>query len=293
MNAFQRAWLGIKNQWRLQLLSIFSVSVAFVCLGAFLLVVFNIAELHRDWATRGQLSVYLRDGAPPEAVGRIMTALNASPEVAEVMHITRANARERVLQHEADDLLAALPEAAFPESLEVRLTPISKERSIQVEVEAVTSKLKELPAVEAVQTYEVWTRRLLQLIKNGLIACGLLFLVVLLAVMSVVGSTIRLTLERRKDEVQVMKLVGAADSYVSRPFLIEGAMQGGLGAMGALSLLCLLFLIGGGEAVRELTRALGTPIRFLSPTLCAAMVLVGVLLGTLAAHLSLRRMLRI
>ena len=291
MNSLQRAWLGSKNHWRLQMLSVFSVSVAFVCLGAALLVVFNIHQLRRDWEERGQLSVYLVEKTPPETVAKIAQALRESPDVTSVEHVTQASARARMLAHSHDDVLAALPSEAFPESLEVRLVPDEASGSDGIRAQLV-AKLQELPAVEGVQTYEVWTNRLVELLGSGLIACGFLALVVLAAVGSVVGSTIRLSLQRRRDEVDVLKLVGATDAYVSRPFLLEGAAQGGLGAMLALMLLGALFLLLAGNATRQLTSAIGMSLRFLSPLLCLFMVTVGAALGLGAALLSLKRMLR-
>ena len=94
-----------------------------------------------------------------------------------------------------------------------------------------------LPAVDRVETYAAWSDRLAALLAGGVTASGLLALVVLAAVISVVSSTIRLALQRRRIEVEVLKLVGATDDYVRRPYVVEGAVQGALGATLALVLL--------------------------------------------------------
>ena len=296
MNAWQRASRGIKSNWRLHLLSVFSVSVAFVCLGAAMLIVFNVDRLYEHWSNRGQLSVYLKQDAAAEDVANIEAALRASPDVVDVVHVTSDRAREEVLSADRDDLLSALPPEAFPESLEIRLSTSGAGDDPTVSRAAVTSvvsKLRQLPAVETVQTYEAWTTRLGSLLKKGLAGCGLLAIVVLAAVISVVSSTIRLTLQRRLAEVEVLKIIGATDSYVRRPFLIEGAAHGALGASLALTLLGVLFLIGGGDAAQHFTHALGMPLSFLSLPICGLMILAGVGLGVAAAFISLRRMLQV
>jgi cell division transport system permease protein len=122
-------------------------------------------------------------------------------------------------------------------------------------------------------------------------AAAVLALVVLAAVASVVSSTIRLTLERRRIEVEILKLVGATDAYVRRPFVIEGAAQGGIGATAALLLLGVLYAIMRSHFDGALGTLLGYSPRFLPWTLSLGIIVVGALLGAAAAHLSLRRLL--
>ena len=79
------------------------------------------------------------------------------------------------------------------------------------------------PAVETVETYQRWTEKLSTLLGGGVTASGCLAIIVLAAVVSVIASTMRLLLTRRRMEVEVLKLVGASDAFVRRPFVIEGA----------------------------------------------------------------------
>src|SRR5690606_31254310 len=104
-------------------------------------------------------------------------------------------------------------------------------------------QLEALPAVESVETYSAWGQRLDRLLAGGVTVAGILLLVVLAAVVSVVGSTMRLALARRSREVDVLKMVGATDSYVRGPFVVEGAAQGALGALLAIVLCGILYLI--------------------------------------------------
>jgi cell division transport system permease protein len=119
----------------------------------------------------------------------------------------------------------------------------------------------------------------------------LLAAVVLAAVISVVGSTIRLSLQRRRTEVEVLKVIGATDRYVESPFLVEGAVQGAAGAVVALGLLGVLFVVVRSSVQSELALLVGTSPRFLPWHWGLGLVLLGGVMGALAAHLSLRKLL--
>jgi cell division transport system permease protein len=161
------------------------------------------------------------------------------------------------------------------------------------ELNAVVTKLRQLPAVEDVETYQAWTERLGRLIRGGVAAAALLALVVFASVLAVVGSTIRLALQRRRTEVEVLKLVGATDRFIKGPFLVEGMSQGALGATGAIALLGTLFLVVRGRLDSELSSLVGIEPSFLPWQVALGMVAVGMLLGMVAALLGLRRLVTV
>src|SRR5688572_4703337 len=233
MTPIQRAFRGAKNDWRLHLLSVFSVAVAFVCLTATLLAVVNVDRVRERWASLGRASVYLRREASNEQIDVIEKALKSSEGVVSVRRASSEDARRDVAGAAGDPLLEALPADAFPASLEVSVqSGMAADR-----VAKLAAQLEALPAVESVETYGSWSERLGAVLAGGVTASLLLGLVVLAAVISVVSSTIRLSLQRRRIEVEVLKLVGATDSYVRRPFVFEGAVQGAVGALLAVFML--------------------------------------------------------
>jgi cell division transport system permease protein len=129
------------------------------------------------------------------------------------------------------------------------------------------------------------------LLTGGVSAALLLAGVVLAAVVSVVSSTIRMSLQRRRIEVEVMKLVGATDTYVRSPFVVEGAAQGGFGALFAIALLAVLFGIVQSHFDSNLSALLGAAPVFLPWTLVLGLISAGALLGAIAAYGSLRKLL--
>jgi cell division transport system permease protein len=284
----RRARRGMVREWRLHALSIFSLAVAFVCLGAALLVVTNLRAVEDRWAHAGRASVYLKDGATQEEVDALRAALALVPGVTAVRYVSSGDARAEFGRHEVqrDPALAALPAEAFPASIELDVAPNMPDADLSDMV----AKVKALPSVDDVETYQSWTERLARLVRGGVAASALLAAVVLAAVLAVVGSTMRLALQRRRAEVEVLKLVGATDAFVRNPFVVEGSVQGTIGAAGAVALLGVLFLLVRGRLDNELAALVGVEPAFLPWPMALGMVALGALLGAGAAAASLRKM---
>lgn len=288
----RRARRGMLREWRLHALSVFSLAVAFVCLGAALLVLTNLKAIEERWAHAGRASIYLKDNAPAQDVENLKAALGHVPGVVGVRYVSAAQARAEFGVKEgtaAKTDVGTLPVDAFPASLEVDVRPDLTD----AEISDIVVKLKQLPAVEDVETYQAWTERLGRLLRGGVTAAAILALVVFASVLAVVGSTIRLALQRRRTEVEVLKLVGASDRFIKGPFLVEGSAQGALGATGAIALLAALFFVVRGRLDTELASLVGIEPSFLPWYVVVGMVLVGMLLGTFAALLGLRRLVTV
>ncbi len=284
MTLLQRAWRGARNDVRLYLLSVFSVAVAFICLGASLLTVFNVQALKNRWENTGRLSVYLKTGSLPEEIQSIKEALTRTTGVASIRYVTAKEARTELSETTRDPLFDSLADEAFPDSLEVALA------DGPTRVEKVALQLSALPAVESVETYTSWAGRLGELIAGGITATALLSIVIFGAVIAVVSSTVRLSLERRRMEIDALRLVGATGAYVRQPFVIEGAALGALGAAAAIVLLACLFGVVSQHFAAELGTLLGISPAFLPGWSILAMVVGGAVLGALAAVGSLRKL---
>lgn len=287
----RRARRGMLREWRLHALSVFSLAVAFVCLGAALLVLTNLRAIEERWAHAGRASVYLRDTAGTDEVESLKAALSAVPGVTGVRYVSAAQARAEFGEGESGKRsdVASLPVEAFPASLEVDVRPDVS----NADIAAMVQKLKQLPAVDDVETYQAWTERLGRLVRGSVTAAAMLALVVFASVLAVVGSTIRLALQRRRTEVEVLKLVGATDRFIKGPFLVEGMSQGAFGAIGALVILGGLFLVIRGRLDAELAALVGVDPSFLPWPMALGMVMVGMLLGMVAAALGLRRLVNV
>jgi cell division transport system permease protein len=289
MTTFERALRGVRSDLRAHLLSVFSVGVAFVCLVATLLVVVNVEHVHDRWQSIGRLSVYLRPSVNEQQVAELENALRRTPYVRQVRYLSSDAARRELLRDDPDEVLASLPEQAFPASLELETEePMSLERR-----QKIVTQLSSLPAVETVEAYENYSKKLGKALIGGVTAAGVLAFVVLLAVISVVSSTMRLSLQRRVLEIEVMRLVGATDDYVRRPFLVEGMTQGALGAAFAIVLVGILYGVFRASTVEQFSLLLGVSPTFLPFSLCFGLIVSGGLMGIFAAFISLRKMLSV
>jgi cell division transport system permease protein len=288
MGTTRRAQRGMFREWRLHTLSVFSLAVAFVCLGSALLVVTNLKAIEERWAHAGRVSIYLKETVATPDVESLKAALSATPGVKQVRYLSSATARQEFLATEGK-AIAGMPQESFPASIEVDVTPEMGDSDIA----SVVAKLEKLPGVEEIETYQAWTERLGRLLKGGVAAAFVLAFVVFASVLAVVGSTIRLALQRRRTEVEVLKLVGATDRFIKGPFLVEGSAQGAMGAVGALGLLGVLFFIVRTRLDGDLALLIGVEPTFLPWYLALGMVAMGGVLGGAAALLGLRRLVAV
>ncbi len=285
MKAVERAWRGSRSEWKMHAVSALSATVAFLCLAFALLVVVNLSHLEQRWASIGKLTAFVVDSTTEADAMQVARALKSTPGVQSVRYVSSELAKSEMLEHTATPLLESLPTAAFPAALEIELEPtINSERAKEI-----AAKLGQHPGVESVETYAHWTQQVSKFAEAANVLAGFLSLIVFFAVVTVVSSSTKLLLERRRNEVEVLRIVGATTEYVRRPFMVEGAMQGGLGAAGAVAVTGLLFAVFRAQFDEQVTVLLGLSPRFLPWFLTAGLVAVGAILGSLASFLSLRR----
>ncbi len=285
-----RAKRGLREELRLYLVAVSSLSVAFLCVGGALLAVSNLDQMAARWGQSGRISVYLRDSVAAADVRQLRTVLEGLPEVAQVEELSSEDARALFLeQADVSADLGRLPVEVFPASLEVSLragTPVQR-------IDAIGERLARLRAVEDVETYRGWFGRLDALIGAGRTVAGLLTLLVGLCVLAVIGNTIRLAVARRREEIEVMKLCGATDGFVRGPFVLEGMFQGFASALVAVVVLFFAYLALRGHVDSSIASLTGMRTVFLRPWALVSLVVGGAIVGALGSALSLRRYLAV
>jgi len=222
------------------LLSTGTIALALFVLGGFLLVTTNLQRLGAEWSSAAELSVYLRDGVTEAERGAVEVALAPSDIVAAHEFVTKDAALARFRQTFGDlagsmDSLGANP---LPASYEVRL---KTGQSGQAAVEALGARLRQMAGVVDVRYDTQWLGRLLSaiaVVRGVGLAVGVVFSI---AAALTVASVVRLALHARRDELEIMQLVGAPQAYLRGPFVVEGVFQGGIGAVVALLALAVTF----------------------------------------------------
>lgn len=199
------------------------------------LVLQNVARLDSSIQATHEVTVFLKPAMDAAQAQALATTLKARPDVMRVTSMTPAQALAQMRQRE--ELAAAIDalgedaaRAALPEVL--RLTPRGDEH-------ALVAALLSMPAIERVQYDAVWRERLQAWLAFGQRVVQVLAALLGLGALLVVGNTVRLDLQSRREEISVLQLLGASDGFVRRPFLYLGAWYGlaaGACALGILSL---------------------------------------------------------
>jgi cell division transport system permease protein len=289
-SALSRAKRGFRDDLRLHVVAVASLVVAFLCLGAALLSVENLARVAERWSGAQHLTVYLKDNAAPGDVAQLRLVLESLQETASVRLVSAEEARrEFAAQVELGTQASALPADAFPASLEVAL----KGRTADKRVAEVADRVQRFGAVDEVETYRDWLTQMGTLLDAGKSAVGLLAILVVICVLAIIGNTIRVAVTNRKREIEVLKLCGATDGFVRSPFLLEGVMQASAAALTALLLLLIAYFAMRGHVESTLGAVTGIRTVFLDPLTMLAMVVGGGMMGALGSALSLRRYLNV
>lgn len=194
----------------------------------------NVERLGVSWQRAAQISLFLQLDATDAQGQALREQIAAMDDVAEAEWISRERALEEFQQQSGlGEALKELPDNPLPGVIVVTPQQVDK-----IALEALRLRLAELPKVQQAQLDLLWVERLSAMLKLGDRFVFGLTLLLVLALLLVIGNTIRLHIENRRSEIEVIKLVGGTDSYVRRPFLYMGTLYGlgaGLLAWGLLA----------------------------------------------------------
>ena len=261
--------------------------VAVLLTGAFATTLGAGERLLAAWAGEVPVSVYLAPGAD---LGVARSAAEKLAPGAWIESVTPGEAMRRLRASlgEQGRVLDGLADDVLPASVEVHVRALSPSGA-----RALGARLREVPGAAEVDDGAAWLARLERLLAQGRVI-GLALLAPLVASTAIlVSNTLRLAVYARRDEIEIMKLVGATDGYVGAPILLEGVLQGFAGAalaVGALAGAAWALVPRLREAFPIAARI--TRADLLPGSLLAALLLGGTALGLLASALSLRRFLR-
>ena len=250
------------------------------------LLLSNVERLGGSWQRAAQISLFLQLQASPPEAEQLRAQIAELPEVAAAEWISREQALEEFQQQSGlGEALKELPENPLPSVILVTPKQVDK-----ATLEALRQRLAELPKVEQAQLDLVWVERLSAILKLGEHFVFGLSLLLVLALLLVIGNTIRLHIENRRIEIEVIKLVGGTDSYVRRPFLYMGALYGA--GAGLLAWLVLVFGLDWlNAAVVKLAGLYGSDFALGGVPLAdgLSLLLGAVLLGYIGAWLAVAR----
>jgi cell division transport system permease protein len=278
----REALLAFRRAPLLSTLSVTTIAFSLFVVGLFGLVAVNLQRALREVAERVEIVAYLLPGTPIETVTLGVQDIAAFPEVQSATFVTEAQALARARGElvEFRDVLRELERNPLPASIEIKLKPTAQDAE---HVNDVADRLKGFGFVDDVRFGRDWVEkldRLRQIAAAVGLVVGAAFAIVAIII---IGTTIRMAVLQRGREIAIMRLVGATDGFIRRPFLLQGAIKGMLGGLVAVGLsLAAYALIN-----RWLIQA-----AFFSREQALAIVGFGTLIGLLGSATSVGRHLR-
>ncbi len=282
-HAFGEAWSIARSGPGLTVLAVGLITLALYIPGLLLLLTQNVSRLASKVDVPPSFVATLSAGADARAVAGTIAA---DPAVAVVRIVRPSAAREHFLETFPDlrPALLRLPDLEFPTVLEVSLRPASLGASVSL-----AGKAGRIPGVEQVQeeaAFETRFRELVSVVKRFAYILGA---ILALAGVFSVASAVRLALDQHRDEVDIMRLMGATETKIRAPFWLHGALEGASGGILALLLLVATYL-----AATRFLRLSPHPIlaifwvRFFPPAAFAVFPVVGAAAGFVGAAVSVR-----
>ena len=240
---------SVLETWMTSMMTWLVIGIALALPIILYLILDNVSEISGDWDGKPRISLYIKQEVSENDARKLATGLENSPDIESAVYISREDA---LIEFQAmsgfGDVLNTLDENPLPAVIEIKSSGIDVS---QLRLQATSLGNNEM--VESVTFDLEWIERLFALLKFGERLVMAMSFVLGLGVLLVIGNTIRLAIENRRNEIEIVKLVGGTDSFVRRPFLYLGFWYGLGGSVIAWVLVqgSLLFLSGPVEILAQ------------------------------------------
>ena len=281
---------NLKRNLLMSVAAVSTVTISLLLLGGVLLLGLVVENMTRSWEAKVEVSIFLLDDATEGEVQELTQTLTDMNEVTNVDYVSKAEAFEEFKEQWADqpEFWQNLPEDALPASLRVKLVDAEF-------AEPVATIMEGAPGVDDVRFGGEIIRRLLQVNSLLRTITFVMSLVLLIASAALIANTIRVAIYARRDEIGIMKLVGATNWFIRVPFMMEGVFAALVGALIAGSIVWLSDLL--------LFSRMGDALPFLANVVSFSqgeifwvlgiLAGVGALVGLVGSSMALRRFLEV
>lgn len=277
--AFRRGWTSLWRSRGSSVLAVGAIALAMIVLGALLMVTWNVDRVMARWTAAAEFSVYLSDDATSEQRGEIEALIDASGIAAGRDFVSKAAALQRFRSEFAElaELAAGFDDNPFPASVEVR---VRSDADVDARADDLIQRLAAMSGVADVRYDREWLARLGAGLRTVRAAGFTLVALMVAAAAVTVAAVVRLGLYARREEIEIMELVGSPLAFIRGPFVAEGVLQGGIGALLGLVVLAIVYgavQLWWGADLRGLLD--GGTVEFLPPLLGISVVLGGMAIG--------------
>ncbi len=283
---------ALKDMWAnrfLNAVTVVTVALSILIVGAFALFFINASGLLSLWTREIRIMAYLDAEIPPETRRSLGEQMERMAGVGDVRFISKEQALEGLREGMADrssSLLDTLEENPLPDAYEVHMAEAFQNRD---RFERLAARISRLEGVKEVEYGREWLSRFVRIIDLfrlvGIAMGGLFFL----AAAFIVANTIRLVLYSRRDEIEIMRLMGGAEGFIRGPFYMQGLLQGALGGAAGMAM-----LFGGYRFVADKVAEGGgfLPVRFLPDEMILGIFIGSMGVGWIGSYVSLRQFLK-
>jgi len=286
---FKRAIDDIFKNSFLNLVTIITISLSILISSAFILFFINTSEIINSWKRGLRIMAYLKPDVSSTDLAYLKQAIQSLDGVQDLRFIPKSEALSQLktqMQHQAS-LLENLTENPLPDSIEIRMTATVESWQ---RIASLAAQIEMLNQVHEVEYGQRWIGRFIHLFKLFKLAGYAMGALFFMAAIFIVANTIRLVIYSRREEVEIMRLVGATDNFIKVPFYFEGLIQGALGAVVGLGILYLSFFLIAANVDHEFLPGL-FHLKFIPPAILGEILLGSMLVGWLGCYISLKQFL--
>lgn len=285
----REAFSSLRHNGLMSVASVSTVALSLLILGMFLIMVLNLNHMASTLESQVQISVYLQDNLKDQEIREVGTRITKLPGVVQVTFVDKNQALTRFKQRlgEQQGLLAVLGDTnPLPDAFEVKVDKPEK-------VKTVAQAVAQLKGVENARFGQEIIEQLFTLTKMVRLIGLALIVFLALAALFIISNTIRITVFARRKEIGIMKYVGATDSFIRWPFLIEGMILGFSGAVIAVFLLIEAYTLLTGQIYQKLVFLPLIPKYPFLTYVSILLIVAGTVIGALGSTISLKRFMKV
>lgn len=272
------------------MMTVIVIAIALALPALFWVFADNLSKLTDGWQRGGHISLYLKPSLADAEQQLLLKKIADTEGVAQVSVKSSAQGLAELTQQEGmHDIMNYLPENPLPAVIDV-IPALTVDSPAKLDL--LSRQLQTFSAVEHAKLDMEWITRLHVILGFAAKVANALMSLLALAVVFIIGNTLRLAIHNRHEEIQLLKLIGATDPFIMRPFLYTGIWYGLAGSILAV-LMINIFILSLGLAVNQLALAyeMHTPLTGLSIRQILLLIFFAIILGWMGARLTVKRQL--
>jgi cell division transport system permease protein len=283
----RRALQDMRSNRMLSLVTISTFALSILIVSSAMLFFVNMGDIMDGWRQGIRVMAYLQEGLNDTDRSTLKVRMESLYGVQQADFVPKDQALERLRTQmgRQTSIIDNLDSNPLPDAFEIQMIAASQSWD---KVEQLAMALEKLEGVSEVEYGQRWIKRIINIFNlfqlTGTVMGALFFM----AAIFIVGNTVRLVLYSRREEVEIMRLVGATEQFILAPFYFQSLIQAALGGIIGLAALFMMYMLIQSRITTDMATAFFQP-RFLSPLTMLGIVGCGMLVGWLGCHLSVKQ----